>query len=317
MTRTHKAFAGLKIVLLVFVLSLFFIACKKRKAFNAEDGQSLVDVTDIRAQSDLVLTDANEIISNQFFLRGKSSSENGLSAAFCGISLDSSLIYNGKLIFNYNGTICNNLKREGQVVVSIQNYPSKKWKDKGAVLQITFADYVATNSADNRSVKINGTMSVTNMSGGTYYELRYLNQSSLVQSVSALSLDVVFDNIGFVKANMERRVTFTLQGSTIAAMDEGTASQGNDANVDCWGIDRSEKVFTNLITTNVLWNNMCGPTRIKGGAVTLKKTDTYFDLHGVYGTDVDGKVTGGNDCPYGWKMDWTLRNRTKHRVFNY
>lgn len=315
----HKYTARLSFGTLIAMMAvlLVFASCKKRKAFNAEDGQSLVDVTDIRSQTDLVLADANDMIANQFFLRGKSASESAANGTICGMSMDSSLIYTGKIILNYGGSVCSNLKREGQVIVNIQNYPTKKWKDKGAVLEFTFVNYFVTNALDNRNVKINGTMLVTNVSGGTWYELKYLNQSSLVQNVSAENLDLVFDKIGFVTASMERRVTFTMQNNTITGTDEGTATQGNDSNVDCWGSDRNEKNFTALITTPVIWDVNCNPSRPKSGEALIRVSEKYFDLKGVYGTDADGKLYGGNGCAYGWQVSWSLRNSTKHRVFSY
>lgn len=310
---------GLKTLLLLTAMVLVFASCKKRKAFNAEDGQDLVDVTDIRSQTDLVLADANEAISNQFFLRGKSSSLEGAAAGAtnCALVMDSSLIYSGKIIFNYTGSVCDNLKREGQVVVSISNYPTKKWKDKGAVLQITFFNYVVTNATDGRVMKINGSMNVTNISGGTWYELRYLNQSNLVQTISAADLAITFDKTYLVNCNLERRVTFNLQGTIINAFDEGTASQNNNNNVDCWGADRNEKTFTDLIDSPIYWSSKCTAARAKSGEVTLKVDGKYFDLKGTYGTDTDGNAITSNDCAYGWKMSWTLRNNTKHRVFSY
>ncbi len=310
---------GLKTLLLLTTFVFVFGACKKRKAYNAEDGQDLVDVTDMRSQTDLVLADANEAISNQFFLRGKSASSEGSAATAtnCAMVMDSSLIYTGKLIFNYIGSVCDNLKREGQVVVSIVNYPTKKWKDKGAMLQITFVNYVVTNAADGRVMKINGSMNVTNISGGTWYELRYLNQSNLVQTISAADLAITFDKAYLVTCNMERRVTFGLQGTTINAFDEGTAVQNNNNNVDCWGADRNEKTFTNLIDSPIYWSSKCSASRSKSGEVTLKVDGKYFDLKGTYGTDIDGNAVSVNDCAYGWKMSWSLRNNTKHRVFAY
>lgn len=310
-----------KLLIFAIILILGFTGCKKRNAFNSEDGQALVDITNIRSHTDLVMIEANEFVSNQFFLRGKPTKEGEIQASMtlstCAMDVDTTAIYDGKLRFIYNGSVCNNLKREGQVLVSIINYPLKKWKDKGAVLKIEFINYVVTNVAENTSLKINGVQLLSNESGGTWYEIKFLNQANLVHTITGTEIKVMFDKVNLVIYNVGRRITYSAKGSVVTASSEGASSQANVSNIEYWGTSRNEKDYTCKTGAAIVWNTVCSPIKPISGFANMTVAEKYFDLNGNYGTNSEGKIVGSSECPYGWELSWTLRNKTKRRVFNY
>jgi hypothetical protein len=303
------------------ILVLGFAACKKRNAFNSEDGQAIVDITNIRSQTDLVMIEANEFVSHQFFLRGKPTASNEIQASTslstCALDVDTTAIYDGRLRFIYNGNVCNNLRREGQVLVSLINYPLKKWKDKGAVLKIEFVNYVVTNVSENTSLKINGVQLLSNESGGTWFDINYLNQTNLIHTITGTEIKVMFDKVNLVIYNVGRRISYSSKGLVVTASSEGASSQANKSKIEYWGTSRSEKDFTCITGAAIVWNTACSPQKPISGSANVTVAEKYFDLNANYGTNSEGKIVNGSDCPYGWELNWTLRNKTKRRVFNY
>lgn len=312
---------GLKLTVVILMCCLVtIVSCKKRKAFKQEDGQVLVDISTIRANTDLVMAEANDVISGQFFLRGKPSGvgQELASVGFstCAMLVDTSTIYAGKLTFNYTGNACDNLKREGQVIVSIVNYPLKKWTDKGTVIKLEFVNYSSTDVTENKSIKINGVEYITNESGGTWYELRYLNQANVVNSISGDALKVIFDKTTSFTYSVARRITYTIKGSVISASSVGIASQNNNSNVDCWGVTREDMDYSNQIETAILWNTTCTSIKPLSGEAIVKVNGKYFDLKALYGIDADGNASTAN-CAYGYKVSWSYKNSSRQRIFNY
>ena len=63
-----------RILVLSMSLLLVFSACKKRKAFNDEDGQSSIDNREVQSENDAAVNDINDVVSQQNKLRGKGES---------------------------------------------------------------------------------------------------------------------------------------------------------------------------------------------------------------------------------------------------
>ena len=313
--RTQR-WTGAVVAMLLFAFCLS--SCKKRRAFNEEDGQYLVDVGDFRTENELVVSDANAAISDQFLVRGKGAELEGIqTATVCGMTMDTTSVYTGSITLRYTGVTCGNRKREGVVLLSIQKYPAAKWKQKGTVLKIEYIAYKVTNTVSGKSIQFDGIEYITNESGGTWYDIKYLNQPSLVHSVSATDLKLRYGKDAVSIVSMSKRYTYSYAGNVMTCKIEGSGTQGDKGNLDCWGQTRDGAVFTSQLVTPVVWKSSCTNGLFVSGEVKLVVDGKYYDLNCVYGTDADGNVESGNVCAYGWKMVWSYKNKTQNRVFVY
>jgi hypothetical protein len=134
---------------ILFCALLLFctVGCKKKKAFNEENGQAAEDARRTQEQNDEVTNDINVAIMEQPLLRGGTSSQPFKETELCGVNIDSAGIYQGILQLNYNGTLCNGLKKTGIIKVKFLDYPTKKWKNETCQIMIEFIGYkvVQTN----------------------------------------------------------------------------------------------------------------------------------------------------------------------------
>ena len=70
-----------------------------------------------------------------------------------------------KITITYNGTNCHgNRTRTGVVVISMPK--NSYWKDAGAVITISVQNLKIKRLGDGKSIIINGTKTITNVSGG-------------------------------------------------------------------------------------------------------------------------------------------------------
>src|SRR5687768_2738380 len=134
--KTCKLFTGITIAGLLILI--FLSACKKKRAYKEEDGQVPVDVTMLEAENDAALSSVNVAIMDHHLLRGRSSAQSSAQEALalekCGLTVDTTKLFSGIVTLNYSGEVCSGRKKEGKIRVNILNYPLKKWKQKGCVI---------------------------------------------------------------------------------------------------------------------------------------------------------------------------------------
>lgn len=308
-------------IIILLCTVLFMGACKKRRAFNDEDGQSSVDAISAAAANDEVMSDVNAAIGGQSLLRGKSSEVNGsIFPLPCGLSIDTLNIIHGMVKLNYSGQSCNNRKREGLIIIKTLNYPLKKWKNKGCVLEIEYVDYKVTNTNSGKYVSIKGIVNFTNESGGTWYDLWFTSQSNLVHTISATNLKVNYDG-NSTTYNISRRLTYTFKstGKITTCVVEGTGIKEGGSNFESWGINRKGDNYTSQITTPLKWTTACGSHVLIEGEMKVKVDTKDFELNSRFAVDEKGNDVAADQasCPYGWKLSWTFKKKTNTRIFPY
>jgi hypothetical protein len=305
--------------------SLLFTGCKKQKEFNNEDGQASSDNRTAQSEHDNAMNDVNDVISNQNLLKGKGVQTQGVQSimgtSICGLSLDTAGINQGTIKLNYDGTVCNNRKREGSIRLTIQNYSSgMRWKNQGCILKVDYLSYKVTRASDGKSVKLDGTHYVKNETGGTWWELLIMqSQSSLATSVTGTNLNVTFEDGKTAIYNINRKITYTYPNSIITCTGEGIGSSDGLNNLENYGTTRNGDGFTSQVNTPIIWNLTCGWWAPIQGEVDVKVKTRDFTLRGTFGVDNGGNsvVVGSNQCPYGWKLEWTYKNKTNKKIFGY
>jgi hypothetical protein len=309
---------------LIVILTVFsFITCKKKRAFKNEDGQVTVDNRMTQGETDEAVKDVNIVIMEQYLLRGKSS--NTVSTIFTGTTsicdaiLDTSLRDKGIVKLNFSGKECYGRKRTGAIRITLTNYPLKKWKNVGCIAKLDYMEYEVTRTNDGRRIKIEGTQLLTNNSGGTWFDLWFLNQPSVIYTLTGEDLSITYDGNNTAIYNFNRQMTYTYSGEITKCSIRGLASEGGHSDVENWGQGRDGAFFTAQVASPVIWKTKCGAMAPVSGEVILRVSGKEFDMKCKLGTDKNGNAVGEDpsECPYGYEMSWSYKRKTNIRVFGY
>jgi hypothetical protein len=312
--------------LLVFACVGILYACNKNNANNP--GNSATSPTDLSTQSDdaaqvsnesdAVNDDANTALNSQVSIAGSSTASeqsgtttvmgqeqpNGagtdLSRLICDATITVDTASNPRTItITYDGTNCRgNRTRTGVVVISIPK--GERWRDAGAWVSVAIENLKITRISDGKTIVLNGTRTITNVSGGLLVDLAILG--TITHTVSG-SLSITFDN-GTRQWNVAKERVFTYNdGIVMTTTGTHTDSLGN-TNVAEWGTTRFGVEFESLISEPKVFRQDCDFRLVSGQNTIL----TDIGLTGVitYGLDAEGDPTG---CPgsgtYYLKAVWT------------
>jgi hypothetical protein len=321
------------LIILAVLLIPVFNSCKKDREFKQEDGKTSEDNRNVQSECDQAINDANNVVSSNATLNGKSYDSKGIYSTLtngevCGPSLDTTLKLQGIITINFDGvTVCNNRKRAGSIKLSLLDFVSgKRWENPGAVLEIEYKDYKITRASDGKSIKFNGTINLTNVSGGNLILLYFgiaPNQTSLIHKVEGSNIQVVFDDVKTAIWNINRQATYTksMNGSTVVftCTAEGIGTYNGISNLENWGTTRDGDEFTSQVTQPVIWNTTCGAGAPVTGLVIMRVDSKEFELTITVGVDQNGNpvVPSVNNCPYGLKVSWKYKNKTDSKIYPY
>jgi len=322
-----KALLG-SVLIAAMALTLGLTSCKKRKAFKNEDGQASADSRTVQGENDAAVSDINTVVGDNAMLHGRTSSPNGINAlqsalgiTATGYTIDTTGAYQGTIKINYDGTVVNNRKREGSIRLTVVDYSTgKRWKQQGCVIKVEYLNYKVTRASDGKYVILNGIQNLTNVTGGTWWELLIVKtQSSLATSVTGTDLNVSFDDGKTAVYNINRKFTYTLPGGILTCTGEGVGSKDGLNNLENYGTTRDGDAFTSEVSTPIVWNWTCGWWAPTQGAVEIKVADKEFALKCTFAVDRDGNAVdvASNTCAYGWKVEWTRKNKTNKKIFGY
>jgi hypothetical protein len=306
------------------ILTLTLVGCKKKKAFKNEDGQASTDSRTAQGENDAAISDVNDVVSNQPLLHGRAAdvqSTNGILGNICGLTVDTNGAYVGTVQLNFDGTTCNNRTRTGAIKLTILDHAiGKRWKQAGCVMKVEYLSYKITRASDGKSVKLVGTQYITNLSGGTWFNLLFLGQPTLEHSVTGTNLLATFDDNSSATYNINRKFTYTKSGSfVITCVGEGIGSNNGLTSLENYGTTRNGDAFTSQVISPVVWNTTCGAWAPIQGEVDIKVDSKEFKLNCLFGVDASGNPVsvGANQCPYGAKIEWKRKNKTKTKIVAY
>jgi len=178
-------------VLTLAVLTTF-TACKKETSPSDQSGELSTHADDqsrVSTQIDAVANDASMAIESSASYSGRM---NNPPFSICDASVAFDSASNPrKVTITYNGTSCNgSYTRTGTVVVSMP--ANIHWKDQGAAVTVTYQNLKVTRLSDNKSITINGSHTLTNVSGGLLYNLS--TQQSITHTLSSGGMSITFDD---------------------------------------------------------------------------------------------------------------------------
>ena len=307
-------------------LGLMLASCAKKKDSTSssptpdntsQQSTTAGDQSNVSAESDQALNDAQVVISGS-----PSNARIAVGGSIiAGAAIDSSNSASGKFIITYTGPNGDGSRIRTGVITVQRSVAGPKWSFPNSVLTLTFTNYKVTRKATGKSIILNGTHTITNVSSGTYtYANLYANNNDTIKHKVRGDMTLTFDD-GTTRHWWIARHRVTSCKSTVytVAISGDTSMAGyGDPNhniVEAWGINRSGENFYGEITSPITYNTTCGSEPISGVYVHqgIAKTLTV-----TYGVNSDGTVNITPNCPYGFKLDFTnLSNASKELILAY
>ncbi len=178
----------------------------------------------------------------------------------------------------------------------------QRWKNAGATATVTITDLTITRLRDGKSIVLNGTKTITNVSGGLLKDLATLQ--TITHTITG-SLVIDFKNGAQKTWNVSKQRVFTYDNG-IVITTTGTYSDGTNSNIAEWGTDRFGNPFTSEITQPKVIRQDCDFRLVSGQNTVLIDKGTAVI---TYGLDANGDPTG---CPgtgtYYFKLVFTGAN---------
>ncbi|HEU4632661.1 MAG TPA: hypothetical protein VFS22_01670 [Flavisolibacter sp.] len=289
-------------LLTVLTLALFttLTACKKDAVQQQEQNPELAthveDQSRVSTEMDAADLDINYALEKNSSFSGRVMGDSICAATVTFDTLNSTK----KITITYNGADCGGLKiRTGSILISMAS--GVHWKDVGAQINVAFQNFKVTRKADNKSITINGTHTLTNVEGGLMRDL-LLGRSSITHTVASSNMSITFDDGTQRSWQVARKRVYTLaNGGTITIT--GTHTEGNQNNIAEWGTDRFGNAFATAITQPLVISANC-QFRLISGQVTHNRMASTASV--TFGLDKEGNPAS---CPasgsFYYKLTWT------------
>ena len=306
--------------MMCFGLLITFSSCKKKETKVDETGQASSDSRQAISENDASIDDINKTVSDYPLMHGRISSS-AQTNTIGGLSVDTAGSYMGTIKLNYDGvTVVNNRKRSGSIRLTIINYASgQRWKMAGCVMKVEYLSYRVIRASDAAFIELNGIQNLTNVSGGTWWDLFIAAQPNLASSVTGTNLSVNFNGAGTASYNINRKFTYTWSGSVLTCVGEGIGSSGGVNSLENYGTTRDGDPFTSQVTSPIVWNSTCGWGAPITGHLLINVPTKHVVLDCVFGVNSSGTpiTVGSNQCAYGWNLSWTYGPSSGTKVIAY
>lgn len=290
---------------------MLVLSCKKSndpepENFDDEVAVQADDQQNFSTQMDAVANDANIIMELNTSLSGRLTDA---TPFVCGATyeVDSTATLR-RLTIEYDGANCQgNYSRTGTIVFSMPL--NKHWKDAGTVLTAAYQNLVVTRVADNKSITINGSHTITNVSGGLIINLASLD--SIKHTIASNGMSVKFSDGTQRTWEVARQRVFKYNGGVVMTVT-GTRTDGSVSNIAEWGTNRFGRPFITSITQPLVFRQDCN-ARLTAGEI--RHTLPVFSATATFGLNSGGSPT---TCPglaaYYVKIAWTGFDNTPKSV---
>jgi hypothetical protein len=298
------------LVMAFSAITLFTITgCKKSAAdeadYTADFTVQSEDQTFVSAEDDAVSNDANTIIEADTAFAGGRTESSVCDASITRSSTSASKI----LTITYYGQNCaGKHTRTGVVILTLPK--EKRWKDAGAQLSITYQNLKISRVGDNKSIILNGTKTITNVSGGELASLATLR--TITHSITSSALSITFDDGAKRDWQIAKQRVFTYNNNGIVVSTRGTHIEGTASNISEWGTNRLGKVFSTRIAEPLVIRKDCD-FRLVSGKIVYSNLQSPVTI--TFGLNAAGAAT---TCPgtgrYYYKIDWTGVLNVAHSI---
>lgn len=263
------------------------------------------DHSNVDNESNQAMDEANTAMSEVSTMREVQS--------ICGADIDKSDTLIGIIRLNYDGvTVCSGKKRAGQIVIQLPYNGTNvtPWSTMGAVAKLTFNNYKITYVSTGKTLTLNGTHSVTNVNGGGWIQLYFLNQP-IVHKVRA-DMEITFEDSTTREWHSAIKRTLDYTGGVLKSSVVSDTSTTDYPSLAFWGKDRYDQTFSIDMPYPFSYkiidpaNCLFKPT----GQLFFHWSTKVLKI--IYGVNSDG--TTATTCPYGYKFEWTDDLGTDHNI---
>ena len=314
-------FKFVSVLALLLGISLFF-SCKKKSEFKQEDGSTAEEVSEMQSSADAGIDDANRAVNDVGGIAGRSLEDlQSLQSimAICGGTADTTQRDQGIVTVTFDGTTpCNGRIRSGTIKATLIGFSTgTRWKDANAVLQLDFTAYKVVRASDKKSWTFDGRTTNTNVSGGNLVLMWLKLQPNVVNKVEGTDLKVTFDDGKTGTFNISRQYTHTYDhtAKVHTIKGEGLGSHNGISQLENWGVNRDGLAFTNKVVEPIVVNTSCALNKPIAGKFELAVEEKDFTLITTANVDQDGNPVSA--CGYGYKVEWTYKGKTKHKIIAY
>ncbi len=297
---------------IIAAFSFLITACKKdgsnpRDENEAEFTQQSDDQARFTSETDEVADEINGAIESSPALQGRGTGVQAL----CNATVVIDSVSNPRSVtITYNGLNCSGTRtRTGQVKATIP--AGVKWKDAGAVLTVTITNLKITRVSDGKFITINGTKTITNVSGGRLSDLPALG--TIIHTIHSNNMNIKFDTSTLQRNwNIARKRTFTFNAGHVNITTTGNHTIAGNNKVVEWGTNRFGNQFITSIEQPLTVRSSCN-FRLTNGQVKHELLGRNLTV--TFGLDAAGNPTncpGPN--PYYMKLVWTGPGGISHTV---
>ncbi|MBL0355472.1 MAG: hypothetical protein IPP72_00630 [Chitinophagaceae bacterium] len=289
---------------------LFFTSCKKESTTtDATDNATELQVQSddqarFTSESDAADDDANTALENS---GGSFLGESPLSPLLpfrCDATVTLDTLSSPRTItITYSGDTCigGHRARSGSIVISFDQ--GFRWATAGAHYTITYNNLKITRTVNNKSIIINGSKTITNVSGGKLRNLA-TRVDPIVHTVVSDGMTITFDNGSQRSWKVAKKRTFTYDNGIVTAIT-GIAPSSVGTGVAEWGINRFNHEFKNAILSPLVVKQSCNFRLVSG---QIQHTGFLVTSTTTFGLDAAGNPV---ICPNGnfyYKVVWVGRN---------
>jgi hypothetical protein len=285
-------------------MGLFFTSCKKSDVNNtdttteAELKTQSDDQERFTNETDAVADDANAALENSGISNLGETPQTPPLPHLCDFTVAIDTVASPRTItLTYSGNCLGTRTRTGSVVISFS--PNFRWSQAGSSYTVTYQNLKITRNADSKAITLNGSKTITNISGGKLRNLA-TRGSAIIHEITSNDMSVTFDNGTQRQWKIAKRRTFTYDnGIVVAISGVGSASAG----LAEWGINRFNKEFTNSIIEPLVVKQSCDFRLVSGKTA---HTVGIFSSTVTFGLDAAGNAV--TSCPVGpfyYKAIWT------------
>jgi hypothetical protein len=283
--------------------SILLTSCKKTKNDDSNENltESQTHAYDQSMESnsaDEFSTDASTVVENVVAITGRGPLN--YFANPCNATVTYDTLNAAKTItITYNGANCANTRvRTGVVTISLP--ANTKWKDVGAKLTITATNLKITRIVDQKSITINGSEVITNVSGGLLHDLSTLG--TITHTIESGGITIAFDNNTTRSWQVAKKRVFTYNNG-IVITTTGTHTDGATTGISEWGTNRLGNPFVTQIVSALVVRQDCA-WRLTSGQIQHSRMIRTVNV--TFGLDAAGNPTS---CPgsgyYYMKIIWT------------
>jgi hypothetical protein len=301
------------IAVISLIMAISIVSCKKSDTSTTttdtitELTVQTDDQSNVSSTSDAVENDVNLFVDANASFNGRMEGVQGMPCNAIAVADSSNGIK--RITVTYNGTNCaGNRTLTGVVIISMPI--GTHWKDAGAVLTINTQHLKVTRLSDSKSIVINGSKTITNITGG---RLSDLSSKTITHTIAGAD-SITFDNGKQRIWQVAKQRVFTYNNGAVITTT-GTHTDAGVSGIAEWGTNRFGNAFVTAISQPLVIRQDCDFRLVSGTVIHSK---LVAEVTVTFGLDATGTPTACGTGSYYFKAVWQgVNGLTKTIILPY